>query len=170
METTSMKGLRSLSTSLRCLILVFLIGTISIGCVPVIDYRPNEQAIQHLDIPEALQRLRETLLRSVNPQVLDVRVTTEGFAYLYKAMMRNGYGIPVGWTDMQAKLIAFTNVSKVDVFENHTVYVRGAGGQVIDTLVCASDQDAKAFADLLMSFRSHYLRERASLRPLPAAM
>src|SRR6266516_1124115 len=113
MDTASMNGLRSLSTYVRCLMLVFLIGTTSIGCVPVIDYRPNEQAVQHLGSPEALQRLRETLLRSVNPQVLDMRVTTEGFAYLYKAIVRGPYGIPIGWTGVQAKLIAFTNVSKV---------------------------------------------------------
>src|SRR5437773_10219132 len=105
METTIMKGLLNLSASLRCLILVFLIGTTSIGCVPVIDYRPNEQAVQHLGSPEALQCLRETLLRSVNPQVLDMRVTTEGFAYLYKAIVRGPYGIPIGWTGVQAKLI-----------------------------------------------------------------
>jgi len=161
-----MKGLLNLSHCLRFLILVFIVGTSSTGCVPM-DYRPNERAVQHLGLPEAVQRLREILLRSVDPQVIDASVTNDGLSYRYKAMIRTGLGIPVGWTDVQEKLIAFTNVSKVEVFENHTVYVRGAGGQVIATLVCASDQDAKTFADLLMSFRGQYLRDRASFQSPP---
>jgi hypothetical protein len=143
-----------------------LLGVSITGCVPT-DYQPDVSMAHKLGVEEARQRLRETLLRSVEPQVIEVSVTNEGLSYRYKEVRRVRGVIPfgpLGWGDSQEKLLAFTNVSKVDVFDNNVVYVRGAGGQVIAQIACASPQDARAFADLLMSLRTQYLQERAPSR------
>ena len=155
-----MKGLLNRSYCLRSLILVFIVGTSSTGCIPT-DYQPNERAVQNLGMPEAWQRFREVMLRAVNPQIQAVQLTQDGIVYSGTRLLPMFVQAPAG------RLMAFTNISGVDVYANHTVYVKGAGGQATDIFVLASDQDAKTFADLLMSFRSQYLRDRASFQSPP---
>ena len=156
-----MKGLLNLHHCLQCLALVFLVGTSSTGCAPMIDYHPNERAAQTLGMPEAWQRFRAVMLRAVNPQIQDVQLTEDGIVYSGTRLLPMFVQAPAG------RLMAFVNISGVDVYANHSVYVKGAVGQATDIFVLASDQDAKAFADLLMSFRSQYLRDRASFQSLP---
>jgi hypothetical protein len=60
--------------------------------------------------------------------------------------------------------IYFVNLSRVDVFQNHVVYVRGAGSQIIGKIIYGTDQDTKLFADLLMGFRKSYYQQRDALQ------
>ena len=153
-----MKGLLNRSHCLQFLVLIFIVCTSSMGCAPMIDYQPNERAVQNLGMPEAWQRFREVMLRAVNPQIQAVQLTEAGIVYSGTRLLPMFVQAPAG------RLMAFTNISGVDVYANHTVYVKGAVGQATDIFVLASDQDAKAFADLLLSFRSQYLRDRASFQ------
>ena len=156
-----MKGRLTRSHCLQCLVLVFLVGIGSTGCASMIDYHPNERAVQTLGLPEAWQRFRAVMLRAVNPQIQAVQLTDDGIVYLGIRLLPMFVQAPAG------RLMAFVNISGVDVYANHTVYVKGAVGQATDIFVLASDQDAKAFADLLMSFRSQYLRDKTSSQPPP---
>jgi S1-C subfamily serine protease len=65
--------------------------------------------------------------------------------------------------------IYFVNLDRIDIFDNHVVYVRGAGNQILSTVVYGTDQDAKLFADLLMGFRKRYYERRAVLHTAPDA-
>jgi len=156
-----MKGLLTLHHCLPYLILIFIVGTSGMGCAPMSDYHPNERAVQTLGMPEAWQRLRLVMLRAVNPQIQVVQLTEDGIVYSGTRMLPMFVQAPA------SRLMAFTNISGVDVYANHTVYVKGAAGQATDIFALASDEDAKAFADLLMSFRSQYLRDKTSFQALP---
>src|SRR5262249_3299247 len=58
----------------------------------------------------------------------------------------------------------FVNLSRVEVYENHVVFIRGTGDQVLSKIHYGTDQDAKLFADLLMGFRKRYYQQREALQ------
>jgi S1-C subfamily serine protease len=60
--------------------------------------------------------------------------------------------------------INFVNLHRVEVFANHTVFIRGAANQILSIIRYGTDQDAKLFADLLMGFRGRYMQRHVVLQ------
>jgi S1-C subfamily serine protease len=56
------------------------------------------------------------------------------------------------------------NLSRVEVFANHTVFIRGAANQILSIIRYGTDQDAKLFADLLMGLRERYMQRHVVLQ------
>ncbi len=113
------------------------------GCVQKITYHPDTTLLQRFSRAEATERIRHVLLRSINPQIDEVTVTEEFLNYRLQA------------TIIILRLY-FGKVGGVQLFENHAVFVQADGGQYIAQLFFATAEDAKLFADLLMSFREEY--------------
>ena len=111
------------------------------------DYQPNDRIVENLGDNVAQQRLQETFLRAVSPQIRNWKVTDDF----------------IWWTPGGSQ-IYFINLSHVEVYTNHVVFVRGAGKQVLSKIVYGTDQDAKLFADLLMGFRKKYYERREVLQ------
>jgi S1-C subfamily serine protease len=145
--TASLSVLRAhLWTRLLELLLCCVLGFLGAGCIALLDHQPNERILDTLGVDVARERLRETLLRAVSPRIQTITLTNESLEYR--------------WHPQVGAHIYFVNLSRVEVYENHVVFLRGAGNQILSTLHFGTDQDAKLFADLLMGFRGRYLQRR----------
>jgi hypothetical protein len=114
----------------------------------VLDYQPNERTLDELGIDMARERLRETLIRAVNPPVQTVELTNESLTYK--------------WHPLAGIQIFFIKLSRVEVYANHVVLLRGAGNEILGTIIYGTDQDAKLFADLITTLRGHASLPEAS--------
>jgi hypothetical protein len=106
-------------------------------------------------VPQAQQRLKETLLRAINPQMVDVEVTNEYVHYRYRQVIA---GFPTG--AILENRVHFLNAARVEVYTNNVVNIRTSAQHLIAQVVFGSNEDAQQFADLVSSFRAR----RASTR------
>src|SRR5262249_21560636 len=111
--------------------------------------QPNTAMIDTIGMPQAQVRMRETLLRSVNPAIQSVDITEDFLRYR----------LNVAIYEFQ---LFFGNVSRVEIYDNNFVFIRGHGDQIMAQIFFATAEEAKTFADLLMSFRDNYLRSKRS--------
>jgi hypothetical protein len=128
-----------------------LVGMFSPGCPAPAQYRPNTRLVSELGVPQAQQRLKEALLRCINPQMVEADVTNDYLHYRYRQVIA---GIPTGV--ILEKRIFFVNVARVEVYTNNVAHVQAPGDHLITQLVFGNLEDARTFADLVMSF--HRLR------------
>src|SRR5262245_55028974 len=114
-----------LGQNVRYTVRVFLclVSLLSLGCPSAIQYQANEKLVDELGIPQAQQRLKYTLFRSINPPVTDVELTNDYLHYRYRQAIPGPFGAPVGFT-MAENRVFFTNIGRVEAFENHLVLVR----------------------------------------------
>jgi hypothetical protein len=132
-----------------------MVVILSAGCPAPLQYQPAEKLIDELGVPQARQRLEDVLSRSINPRVIDTEVTDEFLRYRYPLAYL--LGSPSGATTMEKRLV-FQDIGRVEVFENHVIYVWGHDNSLQAQLVFTNAQDARTFADLLYSFRIHRSR------------
>ena len=122
--------------------LACLVSVLSSGCQIALEYTPQDNLVAELGLDQAQQRLREILLRSVNPAVNAVEVTDEFLRY------------DLSNTTYQVRVF-FKDIKRIDVYTNNVVVVWGAGSPepVLIRPLLANEQDARTFADLLYSLR-----------------
>ena len=60
--------------------------------------------------------------------------------------------------------ILFLSVDQVEIYQNDVVLIRNPAKQIMAQMVFANDEDAKTFADLLLSFRAHRSRNSSDAR------
>src|SRR5262245_28368674 len=65
-------------------LLTGMLSLLSVGCPVTAPYQPNDKIVNELGVDRAKQRLREVIVRSVSPQVVDVEVTDDYFAYNFR--------------------------------------------------------------------------------------
>jgi hypothetical protein len=116
------------------------------------QYQPVENLVKTLGVPQAKQRLEGVLARSINPRIIDMDVTDEFLRYRYPLSYLMGN--PQGSTTAERRVV-FREVGRVDVFENHVVFIRGSDEKVLAQLVFTNAEDARTFADLVHSFRAY---------------
>lgn len=142
------------------LLLICCISALAAGCPAVVSYQPNDRLVVDLGVEQARKRLQETLSRSINPRVIEVQVTQEFVNYRYQQPILGPFGAQVGVT-MAENRVHFQNVSRVEVFENNVVFLRAANEIILAQLIFANQDDAKTFADLILSFRAQAPRGAA---------
>ena len=145
------------NTRYAVLVLLCLVSFLSLGCPAAIQYQANERLVDELGVPQAQQRLKDTLYRSINPPVTEVDVTNDFLHYRYRQAIPGPFGAPVGFT-MAENRVFFTNIGRVDAFENHLVLVRSAAEIVLAQMVFANAEDARMFTELLLAFRARRAR------------
>ena len=123
-------------------VLAAVVGMIGGGCGTAMKYQPNLQLIAELGVQQAQQRLQEILLRSVNPPINAVEITDQ--------FVR----VDLTGTTYQVRVF-FKEVTRTDVYTNHLVVVWGSGTDILFRPVFGNEQDAMAFADLILSFQAH---------------
>jgi hypothetical protein len=133
--------------------LLCIVSILSAGCPATVSYQPSERAIDELGVSQARQRLRETLLRAINPQVVEAEVTDEYVHYRFRQAIA---GFPTG--AILDNRVHFSNAARVDVHSNNTVIVRTSAQHPIAQVVFGSPEDARQFADLVTSFRARRAR------------
>lgn len=125
--------------TLSLLLLVCGASALSAGCTPI-QYQPKEGIVDTLGVPQAQQRLQEVLLRAVAPRIDTVEVTDDFLRY------------HIAHTSYEVRIL-FENVSQMDVFENHYVFIWASGKRILAKILFVNDEDAKMFVDLVSSFR-----------------
>ena len=125
------------------------------GCPRTTLYQPNTNLVDTLGVPEAVQQLKETLLRALAPRIVAVDVTEEFVRYRYRQEIA---GIATGALPEQR--LAFLNMAQVDIFSDNTVNILADNGLLLAQLVFGSRQDAELFADLVTSFRARRVQAR----------
>jgi hypothetical protein len=130
----------------------------ALGCTPRTDYQPRDQVLDGLGAPEQERKFSEALTRAVKPRITGVQVDLNRYAYQAEVTVHGAYGIPVGSAG-RAVSVYFANVERVDVYENNAVFVVGTNGRVVDKVVFGTPEDARAFADVVASYRA--LRQAA---------
>lgn len=135
------------------LLLVGGLGGLLSGCSSASMYQPKAEMMQTMGVEQAKQRLKETTLRSINPQIVEADITDEFLRYRYRQAIA---GFQTG--AILENQIAFLNAVQLQVHTNNTVNVRTSAGILIAQLVFGNEQDARTFADLLASFRQQNVR------------
>jgi len=129
-------------------LLVSVLSVLSVGCPAPTAYQPNDRIVNELGVERSKQRLKEILLRSINPQVVEVEVTDESFAYRFRQAVA---GFQTG--AILDNRVFFPNAVYVNVYDNNTVNVLTSNQQLVAQLVFGNNDDARLFADIVTSFR-----------------
>lgn len=123
------------------------------GCVKPVAYVPDPTVVEQIGLPVAKQRLRTLLLRAVAPPINRVELGDEFLHY--------------SWHPALGTQIFLGNIGRVEVFENRTVIIYGAAGQVLGSIVCATLEDSEMLADIMISLRGYHYRHRLALSRTP---
>ena len=143
------------------LLLMSVVGVLTAGCPAPIQYQPAEKLVNEWGVPQAKQRLEEVMSRAINPRIVDMDVTDAFLRYRYP--LDYLLGNPSGATTME-KRVVFRDVGRVEIFDNHVVFVWGTDGSILSQMVFTNAEDAKRFADLVFSFRAYGSRGGSSMR------
>ena len=112
--------------------------------------------VETLGVAQAKQRLQEVLSRSLNPRIIDLDITEHELRYRAPTS-----GHLMGYQDAPTSVetrLAFVQIGRIDVHASYVVFIRDAVGNYLAHLAFATEQDAKIFADCVISFRSYRLR------------
>jgi hypothetical protein len=145
--------------SLALLLCVGVVSLLSSGCPTVVPYQANDTLITTLGVSQAKKRLQDTVLRAINPQMVEVEVTDDFLLYRFRQVIA---GFPTGAV-LENRLF-FMNAAQVEVFANNIVNVRTAASHLLAQIVFGSAEDVQTFADLVTSFRMHRSRSASSIR------
>jgi len=133
--------------------LFFLAAT---GCVPQIAYSPNEGLLEKDGVDAGGLRLEETLSRAIAPQIASAEATAETLRYQWSQTHMGAFYQVV--TTQNAAQIFFKNIARVEIYANHKVFVWENNNRHYE-IQFAGPEDAKEFADLVMSFRRNAMQE-----------
>ncbi|MBI4586671.1 MAG: hypothetical protein HY717_21880 [Planctomycetes bacterium] len=136
-------------------------SALSGGCVAVIDYQPQEKMVDELGFEEAGKRLQEVMTRASAPRINAVNVAEDFFNYHWQQPIIGPYGVHMGYTPSFMQIF-YANIARLEIYENHYIFLRAPDDAIISQILFATDQDAKIYADLVMSFRARRLKGSAS--------
>ncbi len=142
--------------SLRFSSALVVLGSVafSLGCAPM-PYRPNEDRVKELGVEKAKQDLKEMVMRSKaagGGVVTSVEVTDD--ALKLKAQQSSlGMFYQVETRQLENEAY-FPMLERVDIYSNNWAYVY-QGGRLVMQVLLATPEDARSFADLMMSFHAH---------------
>jgi len=126
---------------------------LSFGCAPI-PYHANEERVKEVGVEKAKQDLKEMVLRSKaagGGVVAGVEVTDEALKVkAHQTTMGAFYQVQTNQLDSE---VSFAILERVDIYSNNWAYVYQSGRIVLQVLL-ATPEDARAFADLMMSFHA----------------
>jgi len=120
-----------------------------VGCVSQLAYEPDVKSIDKMGAEAAKARLIEVLTKARQPHITSVKVTDDSVQYFYDEPTDPFYISTVGNTTQ----IFFVAIDRIEVYSNQNVFVWGAPDHV-DKVLFWSPEDARTFADLMMSYRA----------------
>lgn len=129
--------------------LVAVLSALCLGCPPEgipPQTRPGP-ALPH-SVPQAQQLLKETLLRSLSPQIVEAEVTDDFVTFRSRQAVA---GFATG-APLEAR-IALLNIGRVDAFANNVVQIWTPSNLLLVQLLFGNYQDPRACADLLLFLR-----------------
>jgi hypothetical protein len=108
------------------------------------------------------QMFAETLSRALKPPIYQVWIDDASYGYDSARTVRDGFGIPVGYTTGRRRIVYFANVRELRLYDNNAVFVFDMSGRLVDKLQFAYPDDAQRMIDLIASYRAQRLAGEAS--------
>jgi len=122
------------------------------GCISVVPYEPNVGLVAAKGAPEVNRICAEVMNRAVNPHVTAVDVTDEYLRYAWIQTQMGPFYTEIN-TPAENR-IYYVNLARVEIYQNFNVYVWGPQDSRVDKVMFSNMEDAKLFADCLMSLKS----------------
>lgn len=113
------------------MLLVGVLSMLNVGCPSTLPYQANDKLVNELGASQARQRLQEILLRS------------------YRHVIA---GFPTGV--ILDNRVYFLNAVRVEAFQTNVVNIWTSAPHLIAQIIFGNEQDTRAFADLVTSFRA----------------
>src|SRR5262245_22395520 len=110
--------------------LTTVVALLACGCIKQIAYSPNESLVQSLGVDKARQDLEIVLARSVEPKVTSSEVTDDYLDYRWTQTALGPFYQTISST-VEAR-IYFENLSRIEVYENHNVFLWAPGDSRVD--------------------------------------
>lgn len=129
-------------------------AAVACGCMTPIPYTPDENLVQTLGPEKAKEELQIVLSRAIEPQIGMAELTEDSLHYRWiQTHLGAFYQSVTNAIDTQ---IFFANLSRVEIYENHNVFLYGPNDSRVDKVRFATAEDARRFADLLLSFKARW--------------
>ncbi|MGE3539718.1 MAG: hypothetical protein AB7N91_20095 [Candidatus Tectimicrobiota bacterium] len=140
----------------RCLgfTCVGLLSVFGSGCPSPLPLQPPPILSHPMPVPQAQQLLKETLLRSLNPEILEVEVSADFVVYRYRRPIAVSTTKP-----LTEQRIALLNIGRVEAFANNVVLIWTPSNILLGQLIFGNYEDPRTCASLLL-----FLRDQRSLR------
>lgn len=141
-----------------------LLGRLALGaacfvgasCVAVVPYEARAGLVQEQSFEAVRRLLSEVSTRAINPHITTVEVTDEFFFYGWTETYLGPFYVPV--TSSHQNQIFYANIGRIELYENHNVFIWGPGDQRVDKVLFARPEDAKTFIDCLVSLQAGKVR------------
>ena len=144
-----------MSLRLSSALLVLASVTGSLGCASPMPYRPNEEKVKELGVEKAKKDLKEMVMRAKaagGGVISSVEVTDEALKVkAQQSSMGMFYQIETRQLENE---VYFPMLERVDIYSNNWAFVY-QGGRLAMQVLLATPEEARAFADLMMSFRAY---------------
>ena len=127
----------------------FLLVALCVGCISPLAYSPNAGLVDSMGDAAAEEEFAKVLKRSQTPEIREVTVEGDQFAYQWR-----GQAGPAGVYPLDGqRAIYFANVTRIDIYENFRAFAFNNDLRLAD-FHFNSLGDAQRFADLVYSFKA----------------
>lgn len=158
---SAMSKKSSIPGRLRAGVLLLLgLQAIPSGCIAVVSYQPEEGLVAKSGFQQVQARLSELLGRAVVPRISAVEVTEVFLRYGWTETVLGPFYNPM--TTSHEAQIFYANVARIEVYENHNVFLWGPGDGRVDKILFSNGDDAKLLADCIASLRASSSASRGS--------
>lgn len=132
------------------------------GCATKIPYTPQLDLVERRGPARAMEELAAVVKRVLLPKVTPelVKVTEDHLRYDFPPEVIEY--LFWSYIEQGPKTIYWASLDRIDLYDNHRVFMYGAGGHEQGWLHFHSREDAMAFIHLALSFRERW---RATHRP-----
>lgn len=137
--------------ALHSLLVILTLGFFS-GCVALVPHSPNTRLVEELGADAAESKFAEILNRSTQPRYQGTEVSEDSFKTSQTGVVMGAWYQTHHVTNQIQ--IYFNNISRVEVYENNAVFVRGVGDVVLLRAAFTNLEDATMLADLIESFKA----------------
>lgn len=139
--------------------LMCIAGGLVSGCIAIVPYTPATNRIQELGEKSAKEKIEEVLTTAVAPHITGAEPKDNELVINYVQPMMGPFYTTTNVPGVVAVLYA--NLEKVVIYANNKVFIYMRGNQLMSPqIVFRTQEDAKEFADLLMSYREQYMESK----------
>lgn len=138
----------------RGFLLVCLLACLLSGCPAPVSLQVPLSLPETLNVPQAQSRLKETLMRAIRPEILEVDVNTDFVIYRY----RQAIAVPT-MKPLTENRIALLNIGRVEVFSNNVVLLWTPSNLLLGQIIFGNYQDPTLCANLLLFLRDQRSRK-----------
>lgn len=136
------------------LVLAGLLACLTSGCPEPVSLNVPLSLSETLSVPQAQSRLKETLMRAIRPEILEVDVNADFVIYRY----RQAIAVPT-MKPLTENRIALLNIGRVEVFSNNVVLLWTPSNLLLGQIIFGNYQDPTLCANLLLFLRDQRARK-----------